>query len=164
MMANESRNWHIRQMVLSDAARVVEMATALSAHEGQGPPPFEVSDVERYGFGESKRFDGFIAERDGQAIGYALFHDSYNVGLGAPGLHMIDLFVEPEARRSGIARAIMATLAHEAEARGGSWVTWQSVVSNEDAISFYEAIGGRRFRAADFELGERPFRDLLVKP
>ena len=138
----------------SDGERVAEMAAALSAHEGEPPPPFGPDVFRRYGFGPGRRFDTLLAEARGDVIGYVLFCDSFHIGLGAPGLHMIDLFVETEHRGSGAGRRLVGALSRVCLERGGTWLTWQCLPSNQVALTFYERIGARRFTAANFELSE----------
>jgi ribosomal protein S18 acetylase RimI-like enzyme len=149
--------YQIRVAVPSDGERVAEMAAALSAHEGEPPPPFDAAAFRRFGFGAERRFEALIAEVTGplglgDVIGYALFCDMFHVGLGTPGLHMIDLFVEPRCRLVGIGKGIVAALARLCQARDGTWMTWQCLPSNVAAMSFYHRIEGRRFNAANFEL------------
>jgi ribosomal protein S18 acetylase RimI-like enzyme len=154
----EMNDYRIRPAEPSDGERVAEMAAALSAHEGAPPPPFDAGTFRRFGFGEGRRFEAIIAEDQalaagpGAAIGYALYNDMFHVGLGTPGLHMIDLFVEPGCRRMGVGRGLIATLARICRERDGTWMTWQSLPSNTEAMAFYDHIKGRRFNAANFEL------------
>ena len=93
-----------------------------------------------------------IAETGGEAVGYALFREMFNIDSGRPGLHMMDLFVQPEHRRGGAGRALLAALAARCLAIDGGWITWQCLERNTGAMAFYQAIGGRRFACADFEL------------
>ena len=146
----------------ADADRLAEMAAGLSAHEGYPPPPFGPPEILRYGFGIEKSFEGIVAEISGRVEAYAFFHDAFNVGLGAPGLHMIDLYVDEEARCQGIGRALVGRIALECRRRQGTWVTWQSVVSNRTALEFYDAIGGRRFGAANSELTGPALAQIIV--
>ena len=142
----------IRAIRPNDADAVVAMAAALSAHEGKAPPPFDVAAFRRHGFGARALFDGMIAETGGKAVGYALFREMFNIDNGRPGLHMMDLFVQPEHRRGGAGRALLAALAARCLAIDGGWITWQCLERNTGAMAFYQAIGGRRFACADFEL------------
>jgi len=156
------KNVRIRPGHPSDGERVAEMAAALSAHEGEPPPPFDAEIFRRYGFGAGHRFESLVAEvwensdpqteRGRTLAGYLLFSNLFHVGLGAPGLHMIDLFVEPRFRRFGLGRRMLAALARICHDREATWITWQCLPSNTEAMAFYENIGGRRFNAANFEL------------
>ena len=130
------------------------MAAALSAHEGEPPLPFDVDPFRRYGFGEERRFDLILVEDKGPVIGYALFCHSFHVGVGTPGLHMFDLFVEPSHRRSGAGRRLAGALSRVCLERGGTWIIWQCQPSNVEALEFYGRINGRRFAAANFELAD----------
>ena len=123
----------IRALAPEDAGRVAELAASLSAFEGAPPPPFHAEDVVRWGTGPD--------------------HGGFHVGHGGPGLVLMDLFVESRARGYGVGRALMAALAQEALARSCRWITWQVHPENASAMDFYRAVGGRRYRAADFELG-----------
>lgn len=145
---------NIRAALPSDGERVGEMAVALSAHEGEPPPPFGPEEFRRYGFGAERRFDTFLAEWHGDVIGYVLYCDSFHVGLGTPGLHMIDLYVEPAHRGSGAGRGLIGALSRVCLERGGTWLTWQCLPSNAVALDFYDRIGARRFAAANFELAD----------
>lgn len=152
--------FRVRALQEADAERVAEMAAALSAHEGMPPPPFGAADVIRYGFGAHKRFDGIILEQGYDLIGYTIFIDSFNVGLGTPGIHMLDLYVEDRARGSGAGRTLIGAVAAETIARGGSWVVWQSLPTNSVAIDFYNHIGSRQYQAADFELSGKTLTEM----
>ena len=53
-------------------------------------------------FGERPAAEALIAEISGAPVGFALFFTNYSTFLGKSGLHLEDLFVEPDARgRSG---------------------------------------------------------------
>lgn len=142
----------VRAMAPDDASGIARMAAALSAHEGADAPPFDAAAVLRWGFGAGRRFDGVVAEAAGRLVGYALFHDGFHVGEGAPGIMVMDLYADPDMRRRGVGRALMDAVVEAARNRGCTWVTWQVHPDNTDALAFYRAIGGRRYRAADFEL------------
>lgn len=152
----------IRALQEQDAERIAEMAAKLSAHEGMPPPPFGAAEVLKFGFGPGRRFEGMVAESDNTLIGYTLFIDSFNIGLGTPGSHMLDLYVEDWARGSGAGRALIAAIAAETLARGGDWVVWQCLPTNKTAIDFYHHIGSRQYQASDFELSSERLTDLAA--
>ena len=146
----------VRPMIHADGPDVARMAAALSAHEGAAPPPFDAETVRRWGFGPDRRFDGLVAAASGVTVGYALFHDGFHVGQGAPGLFLMDLYTDPAVRRQGVGRALMTALIEVARRRRGTWIVWQAHPDNREALDFYRAIGGRRYRAMDFELSLAP--------
>jgi len=52
-----------------------------------------------------------------------------------------DLFVEPDSRRSGLGRALLAHLADEARSEGAHRLSLQTEADNERALSLYERAG-----------------------
>src|SRR5437762_10903824 len=101
----------IRPARPEDAATVIALANELNCYEGKplmslSPEAF-CEDV----FGTMPWFQCLIAEREDRIIGYAAFSRSFELEIGSRALHLIDLFVVPEARRQGVARALMAKLA-----------------------------------------------------
>lgn len=157
----DDRYPNIRPMIAADAERVVAMIAALSAHEGAPPPPMQAADLIGWSLGEDARFSAIVAEIDGTAIGYALFHDGFHIGRGRPGTLLMDLFVEPGFRRRRIARALLAAVARATLERGGDWITWQAHPRNAEALAFYESVGARRYAAADYELADTALASIL---
>ena len=72
----------------------------------------------RDGFGENPQFAALIAERAGKPVGFALYTFNYSVWTAARGIFIEDIWVVPEERRGGVARALMAGLARECRAKG----------------------------------------------
>ena len=74
----------------------------------------------RDGFGPDPAFSGIIAERDGGAVGYLLYHFGYDSDQAMRILHIVDLWVDPAARRGGVGRALMGEAAARCRAKGGA--------------------------------------------
>ena len=92
-------------------------------------------------FGVRPAAEVLIAERAGEAVGFALFFTSYSTFLGKPGLYLEDLFVRPAARSGGVGGALMAALAKVAVERNYGRFEWSVLDWNTDAIDFYRALG-----------------------
>ncbi len=92
-------------------------------------------------FGERPAAEVLIAERDELPAGFALFFPTYSTFLAKPGLHLEDLYVEPEARGAGIGRALLAELAAICVERDYGRLEWAVLDWNEPAIGFYRALG-----------------------
>ena len=93
-----------------------------------------------------KNFDAsrercWIAEIDGEPVGFALFFQSYSTFLARPGLYLEDLFVRPAARGSGVGRALMSACARIAVQRHYGRFEWSVLDWNEPALKFYAALG-----------------------
>ena len=99
-------------------------------------------------FGPRPYAEAVIAEVDGPdgvptPAGFALFFHTYSTFLARPGLYLEDLFVRPDARGSGVGRALLAHLAALAVARGCGRLEWSVLDWNADAIAFYDRLGAR---------------------
>jgi GNAT superfamily N-acetyltransferase len=94
-------------------------------------------------FGASPTVYGHLVEVDGQAAAGALWFLNFSTWDGVNGIYLEDLFVRPQFRRRGLARALLATLARECVQRGYSRLTWAVLNWNVNAIALYDGVGGR---------------------
>ena len=99
----------------------------------------------RDGFGNDPQFAALIAERAGQPVGFALYTYNYSVWTAARGIFIEDIWVVPEARRGGSARALMVALARECAAKGYQRIDL-NVLDWNPARGFYEKIGFKWIR------------------
>jgi GNAT superfamily N-acetyltransferase len=81
---------------------------------------------------------GFV---DGRPVAFAVFFPTYSTFLGAPSLHLEDLYVEPELRGRGFGARMLAHLAALAVARGWARLEWAVLEWNEPALGFYRSLG-----------------------
>lgn len=131
----------IRPAVIEDAPALALLVAALRAHQKDPIGHLNEAAIRRDGFGDEREFDILVAERDRRPIGYALFTESYEPAFAARGLYLADLYVRPEARRSGAGRALVQAVAAEAKRRERSFLWWTSLAANAEAHAFYAAIG-----------------------
>jgi GNAT superfamily N-acetyltransferase len=94
-------------------------------------------------FGARPLAEALIAERDGEAAGYALFFPTFSSFLASAGMWLEDLFVRPAHRRHGVGRALLAAVAERTRERGGERLEWAALDWNELALGFYRALGAR---------------------
>jgi GNAT superfamily N-acetyltransferase len=94
-------------------------------------------------FGGKPQAECVIAERNGIAVGFALFFHNYSTFLAKPGLYLEDLFVRPAARKHGVGKALLAHLAKLAVTRGCGRFEWSVLDWNAPAIAFYESLGAK---------------------
>ncbi len=92
-------------------------------------------------FGASPAAEALIAERDGAAVGFALFFHNFSTWTGRRGIWLEDLYVTPEARGSGAGAALLQRLAQIAVERGCARFEWWVLDWNTAAIDFYRAKG-----------------------
>jgi len=84
-----------------------------------------------------------LAEEGGEAVGFAILFDLPEVVFARRCGNLDDLFVRPEARGRGIARALIAAAVREGEARGWSHLRWIVPEGDVAAIALYERIATR---------------------
>ena len=93
-------------------------------------------------FGPKPAAEVLLAEHDGEPAGFAMFFHNFSTFLGRRGLWLEDLFVLPEHRRKGCAKALLRALAGIAVERDCGRFEWAVLDWNLGAIAFYEALGG----------------------
>jgi GNAT superfamily N-acetyltransferase len=84
-----------------------------------------------------------IGEIDGAPQGFALFFHNFSTFEGKPGVYLEDLFVRPEARGSGLGKALLKRLAQIAVERDCARLEWWVLDWNEPAIAFYKSFGAK---------------------
>lgn len=127
-----------------DVPDVLRLIRALAAYERE-PEAVETTedDLRRWVFGDDPVASVLVAEAGGVVVGMALWFRTFSTWTGLPGIHLEDLFVDPEARGSGWGRALLAGLARIAVHRGYRRVEWVVLDWNAPSIEFYEALGAR---------------------
>jgi len=133
----------VRSAVPEDLDVIIGFIRALAAYERLADAVRLDRDVlGAHLFGATPKAEVVIAERDGAAIGFALFFHNYSTFLARRGLYLEDLFVvAPEARGSGAGKALLRHLAQLARDRGCARLEWSVLDWNEPAISFYRSLG-----------------------
>lgn len=94
-------------------------------------------------FGTRPYAEVLIGDIDGVAQGFALFFHNFSTFEGRPGLYLEDLFVRPDARGSGLGKALLARLAALAVERDCARLEWSVLDWNTPAIDFYKALGAK---------------------
>ena len=94
-------------------------------------------------FGPRPYAEVLIGEIDGVAQGFALFFHNFSTFEGKPGVYLEDLFVRPEARGSGLGKALLKQLAALAVERDCARLEWWVLDWNEPAIQFYKKLGAK---------------------
>jgi GNAT superfamily N-acetyltransferase len=94
-------------------------------------------------FGARPYAEVLIGEIDGAPQGFALFFHNFSTFEGKPGVYLEDLFVRPDARGSGLGKALLAALAAIAVERGCARLEWWVLDWNEPAIQFYTSLSAK---------------------
>jgi GNAT superfamily N-acetyltransferase len=131
----------IRRAEPRDAEALARLGRALNVQQGDPSENFTADTVRRDGFGETRKFEAWLADQDGEILGYAMVVPAaYETGFAKAGVYLQDLFVAPEARRRGIGRALIAAVAADTRRRGLEFVWWASRTWNTDAHAFFRTL------------------------
>jgi len=139
---------NIRPARPADVPQILAFIRDLAAYEREPDAVHATeADLLRDGFGPVKRFDCLIAElkESGATIpaGFALYFHNYSTWRGHAGIHIEDLYVNPEHRGKGIGKALLTRVAAIAVAEGCSRLQWDVLEWNTPAIGFYEQMGAK---------------------
>ena len=132
----------VRQATPSDAATILRFVRELADYEKAIHEVEATEETVRVSiFGDGSVTHALVAERDGAAIGMAVYFFSYSTWQAKNGLYLEDLYVTPQARGSGAGKAMLRRLAQIAIAKGCGRFEWSVLDWNEPSIRVYEAIG-----------------------
>ena len=92
-------------------------------------------------FGRERWCRCLVATLDGSVVGYAIICPTFEGHVGNRQIYLSDLFVRPEARKSGAGRALMQAVARHAVANGCVAVTWELWDQNALGRAVYERLG-----------------------
>jgi len=137
-----SAHFRIRPATAADTPEVFRLIKGLADYEKLSD--MVVGNEAMLGaalFGERPSGEAMIAERDGRAVGFALYFTTFSTFLCRPGLYLEDLFVEPEHRGIGIGKAFFREMAKLARARHCGRFEWRVLDWNAPSIAFYESLG-----------------------
>ena len=131
----------IRPATPADVPVILRFVRELAAFERE-PDAVEATEamLERALFTE-RAAEAAIAERDGEPVGFAVFFHNFSTWTGRKGLYLEDLYVTPDARGSGVGKALLRHLARLAIERDCARFEWAVLDWNQPAIDFYTAQG-----------------------
>ena len=125
----------IRQAAPDDAT---ELARMLDLFDRMGATPEQVA-VRMLAC--QSVLTAFLAEMDGQAVGFACLRLVPHIQGDEPYAELTDIHGDAQYRRQGVARALIARVEAAAQAAGASEVVIITGFDNEDAQAAYRAAG-----------------------
>jgi len=134
----------IRPAAAADLPLIAQLIRDLAAYEKLAHEVrFDEAVLHSKLFGPRPYAEVVIGELNGAPQGFALFFHNFSTFEGKPGIYLEDLFVRPEARGSGLGKALLAHLAALAVERDCARLEWSVLDWNEPAIGFYKKLGAR---------------------
>ena len=135
----------IRVAESGDAATILRLIRDLAVYEKEPVSTVEVTEAEfvRDGWGPAPLFRVLLADVDGEAVGFALFHHTYSTWQGKC-VYLEDLYVAEAARGRGVGTLLLKTVGAVAHGEGCKRFNWQALDWNTPALDFYKALGAAR--------------------
>ena len=132
----------IRPATPADISAILQLIRDLAAYERE-PDAVKatVAGLTATLFGPTPSAEAVVAELAGAVVGVALFFTNFSTWSGRNGIYLEDLYVRPEARGTGLGKALLQRLAALAVARGCARVEWSVLDWNAPAIDFYRSLG-----------------------
>ena len=132
----------IRPARPGDEADILRLIRALADYEREPEAVEATTDgLRAHLFADDPRVFAHVAERGGAVVGIAVWFLSFSTWTGRHSIYLEDLFVDPDARGDGVARALFRALADEAAARDCRRIDWAVLDWNEPAKAFYRRLG-----------------------
>lgn len=131
----------IRPAVADDVPVLLALVRELAAYE-QEPDAVQATEADLHrALFVAHTASCHVAETGGEVVGFALWFTTFSTWTGQPGLWLEDLFVRPEARGTGLGKALLQTLAAVCVERGYGRFEWWVLDWNTPSIGFYRALG-----------------------
>ncbi|NQZ30628.1 MAG: GNAT family N-acetyltransferase [Oceanospirillaceae bacterium] len=110
--------------------------------------PFEVSvtkeALERNLFGAEPAAQAIIFYVNNKACGFAVFYYSFSTTTGKRGLHLDDLYIQPEYQGQGFGKQVLVYLSKLAIEEECARFEWWALNTNVSAIKFYLGLGAKK--------------------
>ena len=126
-----------------DLPLILKLIKDLAEYEKLAHAVVSTEDILRESLFRKRVAEVVIGYAGDEPAGFAVFFQTFSTFLGAPGMYLEDIFVQPEWRRKGLGRQLLVHLARIANERGYGRVEWSVLDWNELAIGFYKALGAK---------------------
>lgn len=134
----------IRPATPADLPLIAQLIRDLAAYEKMASDVrFDEAVLGKNLFGPRPYAEVVIGELDGTPQGFALFFHNFSTFEGKPGIYLEDLFVRPDARGSGLGKALLSHLAKLCVERDCARLEWSVLDWNDPAIGFYKKLGAK---------------------
>lgn len=137
----------VRRVRPGDGDSFLGLIAALAEYEHLPAPDEQARErLLADAFSERPRFEAYLAECDGKAVGYTIVFETYSSFLALPTLYLEDIFVLPEYRKRAVGRTLFHAMTALARERGCGRMDWVVLDWNEPAHRFYRNIGAKRLK------------------
>jgi GNAT superfamily N-acetyltransferase len=110
--------------------------------------PFEVTvtseDIQENLLSSNASAEAIICYKNDRPCGFAVYYYTFSTTTGKRGLHLDDLFIEPEYQGKGFGKQVLVYLSKLANKNRCARFEWWALKTNISAIKFYESLGAQQ--------------------
>jgi ribosomal protein S18 acetylase RimI-like enzyme len=133
----------IRPIAAADRQQWAELFVAYGVFYTSTFTPEVVDGVWEWLTDDAHELSALVAEDDGTLLGFAHLHRVADTFTAGPKFYLDDLYVRPEHRGGGIARALITECAATARAAGAETLGWITASDNTTAQRLYDQVATR---------------------
>lgn len=135
-------NYQIRRATAVDIHEIINLCREHAEYEGATySKDGKVERLSKFLFNNDPVVHFLIVENEGEIVGYATYSFEFSTWEADYYTHVDCLYLRSSARGQGIGEALMKEIACQTKAKGLSQMQWQTPISNEKAIGFYDHLG-----------------------
>lgn len=135
----------VRQVEAEDLEAVVDLAFEYVDFYGSTPPPREqMKQIFAHLLESPERGLQFVAEGEGQLLGFATMYFTFSTLSAKPAAVMNDLFVKPEFRRQAVGEHLLEACKKYVKQHEYAYLEWVTASNNVNAQGFYDRMGATR--------------------
>jgi len=129
------------------------------AHYENAAPPDDAAKhrLEIDALSRNPPYYAFVAYLKDKPVGYIIHYYTYSTYDGRRIFFLEDIFVVESVRKTGVGKELFGFCLGEAKKQGCCELQWAVLTWNEDAIGFYERMGGRREDLHIYSIEEKEF-------
>lgn len=134
-------NFSIRKAEKQDAQLVLDFIKKIADYEKLSDQVVVTRELlEEFVFDRGEA-EVLIGETYGKPVGFALYFKNFSTFLGRTGIHLEDLFVDPDQRGKGYGKLLFQAVAKIARDQGCQRLEWTCLNWNQPSIDFYHYMG-----------------------
>lgn len=131
----------IRPARKEDAALIFHFIESIAIYEKMLDKVVNSEELIRSVVFDDAAAEAVIAEVNGRPIGFMLWFKTYSTFVGRQGIHLEDLYLDPEYRGRGYGKKLLTYLADYTVKHGYGRLEWCCLNWNEPSIKFYRKLG-----------------------
>jgi predicted N-acetyltransferase YhbS len=143
----------IRAARPKDAAAIARLSKELNEVVQDSTEHCTPENIKATLFSHDASFHVLVAEKEGEPVGYAVWHAYYDSGHGGAGAWLAEVCVGREGRGEGAGRALFEAVIEDVRDSPATFMMWTS--SETDAAEgLYESSGGKAKAVRRWELND----------